>query len=150
MRAAIALAFVLGGCGLPQQGASSGPVQSMLEQPDFEETTWVVAGAVPEGAQPARLVFSTLGKVTGFTGCNQLTGSYRLEGDRLEVAAATTKRACAGGGGEAEARLLAVLADRPRVLIGPDNMVLTAPKGGRIEFVPQGRAPQSRVGHSPS
>ncbi|APV50334.1 hypothetical protein BWI17_11910 [Betaproteobacteria bacterium GR16-43] len=135
---------------MPPQGASSGPVQSMLEQPDFEETTWIVPGVATEGDQAPRLVFSTLGKVTGFTGCNQLTGTYRLEGDRLEVAAATTKRACVGAGGEVEARLLAILADRPRVLIGSENMVLTAPKGGRIEFIPQGRAPQSRVYHSPS
>ena len=67
--------------------------------------------------------------MSGNTGCNRLSGSYRLEGDRLEVVAATTKRACLGAGGDAEQKLLAVLADRPRVKMDGRRLVLTASSG---------------------
>jgi len=96
---------------------------------------WV--GSVDEKAERGevpRLEFTREGRIVGFTGCNLLNGSYRLEGDRLEVAVATTKRACLGAGGQAEARLLAVLADHPRVKIGARMLTLVGSKGATFEF----------------
>jgi len=96
-------------------------------------TGWTVPGAANPSAA-ARLEFSTTGRVTGFTGCNMLTGSYTYDGDRLEVAAATTKRACLGAGNEAEALMLSILAGRPRAAIVGNKLILTTPDGKRLEL----------------
>jgi len=96
-------------------------------------TGWNVPGAANPSATP-RLEFSTSGRVTGFTGCNMLTGSYTFDGDRLEVAAATTKRACIGAGNETEALMLAILAGRPRASISGNKLILTTPDGKRLEL----------------
>jgi heat shock protein HslJ len=95
-----------------------------------------MAGAKSDGAAMPRLEFTRDGRVSGFTGCNLLSGSYRLEEDRLEVVAATTKRACLGAGGESEEKLLAVLGDRPRVRTEARRLVLTGTKGGTVVLEP--------------
>ncbi|QJR11899.1 hypothetical protein DSM104443_02982 [Usitatibacter rugosus] len=105
----------------------------MPEPVTLAGTGWTVPGAANPGAA-ARLEFSTTGRVTGFTGCNMLTGSYTYDGDRLEVAAATTKRACLGAGNEAEALMLAILAGRPRAAISGNKLILTTPDGKRLEL----------------
>ena len=80
--------------------------------------------------------FTGDGRVNGYTGCNSLGGSYAIVGDILEVAAATTKRACAGAGGDYEKKLLEVLSDKPRIAVeGARRMTLTGAKGAKIEFV---------------
>ena len=108
--------------------AASTPV-AQAGPPSLEGTRWVMAGARSDAESTPRLDFSGEGRVSGNTGCNRLSGSYRLEGDRLEVVAATTKRACLGAGGDAEQKLLAVLADRPRVKMDGRRLVLTASSG---------------------
>ena len=116
--------------------ACAGPAAEFSEAPpSLGGTRWIAPG--DEGADRAslpRLEFTREGRVVGFTGCNLLNGSYTLEGDRLDVMAATTKRACVGPGGEAEAKLLAVLGDRPRVRVGARNLVLTGSKGATFEL----------------
>ena len=104
---------------------------------DITNTRWTVAEVKEqaEGNAP-RLEFTGDGRVNGYTGCNSLGGSYAIVGDILEVAAATTKRACAGAGGDYEKKLLEVLADKPRIKVeGSQRMTLTGAKGGKIEFV---------------
>ena len=105
----------------------------MPEPVTLAGTGWNVPGAANPSATP-RLEFSASGRVTGFTGCNMLTGSYTFDGDRLEVAAATTKRACFGAANEAEALMLAILGGRPRVAITGNKLILTTPEGKRLEL----------------
>jgi heat shock protein HslJ len=130
-RAALFLAALaalgVAACAVPVPGASAAP-------PSLGGTRWVGPGDEKDRASLPRLEFTREGRVIGFTGCNLLNGSYTLEGDRLDVMAATTKRACVGPGGEAEAKLLEVLGDRPRVTLGARNLVLTGSKGASFEL----------------
>lgn len=115
--------------------ACAAPVPETQAPPSLAATRWVAADdAKLDRANIPRLEFSAEGRVIGFTGCNLLNGSYVLEGDRLDVLAATTKRGCMGAPGEAEAKLLAVLADKPRVKLSARSMLLTGAKGGSVEF----------------
>jgi heat shock protein HslJ len=126
--AALLLAVAAAACAAPAPSVQAAP-------PSLQGTRWIAAGARKDDASAARLEFTREGRVAGFTGCNMLGGSYRLEEDRLDVVAATTKRACPGPGGEMEDRLLAVLGDRPRVRIEGRSLVLTGAKGSTVEFV---------------
>jgi heat shock protein HslJ len=117
--AVLAGAFAASACAAPTQ----------LEPPALEGTRWVMAGAKSSDESTPRLEFTREGRVSGNTGCNRLSGSFRLEEDRLDVVAATTKRACMGAGGDAEQKLLAVLADRPRVKMDGQRLVLTGSSG---------------------
>lgn len=50
------------------------------------------------------LIFSTDNRVAGSDGCNNLTGSYTLEGDKLKLSeVASTKMACLQGSEQADA-----------------------------------------------
>lgn len=122
---ALAGAFACAACAAPPstRGADG----------SLEGTAWVGAAKSDPAATP-RLEFALAGRLAGFTGCNMMSGSYRIEGDRLDVLAATTKRACLGPGGEVEQRLLAVLADRPRWRVEGGRLVLTGEKGGSFEL----------------
>lgn len=109
---------------------------------DIANTRWVAAGVEEWGAGNApRLEFSGDGRVNGYTGCNSLGGRYAITADLLEVVASTTKRACAGIGGDYERRFLEVLADKPRMVVAGPKMVLTGAKGGKLEFIAQTGAP---------
>lgn len=52
-----------------------------------------------ENQMPPSLTFdATSGRVTGSTGCNSLSGSYRIAGDTITIEKiATTRRACMNG-----------------------------------------------------
>jgi len=122
-------------CGLLTLACAAPAPPAEAARPSLEGTSWVMAGAKSDPASTPRLEFTREGRLAGFTGCNLLSGSYRLEGERLEVVAATTKRACLGPAGDAEAKLLAVLADRPRVSVEATRLVLTGARGGTFELV---------------
>lgn len=100
------------------------------------EGRWVLAAQRQDPAIAPRLEFTAQGRVAGFTGCNTLSGSYRVEGDRLEIVAATTKRACSGPGGDVERQLLEVLGGRPRWSLEGERLVLTGSQGSSLEMVP--------------
>ena len=88
--AALACALAASACAAPALEAQPAP-------PSLEGTRWVMPGPKSDAESLPRLEFTREGRVNGFTGCNRLSGSYRLEEDRLNVVAATTKRACVGG-----------------------------------------------------
>lgn len=98
-------------------------------------TRWrgVVEGGVDEGATPW-LEFVE-GRVAGYTGCNMLSGAWRVENGEIHVGPlVTTKRACAGVGGEVEKRVLASLNERSRVSRQGSRLVAAAPGGESFEF----------------
>lgn len=123
--AALACAVAASACGAPAIEAQPVP-------PSLEGTRWIAAGAKSDAQDATRLEFAREGRVSGFTGCNRLSGSYVIEQDRLEVVAATTKRACLDAGGEAERKFLAVLADRPTVRVEGRRLVLTGKSGATL------------------
>jgi heat shock protein HslJ len=95
---------------------------------------------VAEGADPqalARLEFAEGGKLSGYTGCNMMSGSWREEGGEARFGPIiSTKRFCVGAGGEMEKRLMAALAPGARGVREGDRLVLIAPGGARFEFTP--------------
>lgn len=97
-------------------------------------TRWkgVVGGGVEESATPY-LEFAE-GRLAGFTGCNMLSGGWRMEDNEVRVGPLiTTKRGCPGAGGEMEKRVLAVLTERTRFAREGSRLVATL-GDERMEF----------------
>ncbi|MGQ3028632.1 MAG: META domain-containing protein [Ferrovibrionaceae bacterium] len=83
-------------------GACAAPAAS---EPTLEGRDWT---AIQLNGKPIRLIENqsppsltfdaTSGRVTGSTGCNSLSGSYRVQGDTITIEkVATTRRACMNG-----------------------------------------------------
>ncbi|CBV41535.1 META domain-containing protein [Halomonas elongata] len=83
-----------------------------------------------QGQREAHLVLhSEANRVAGATGCNQLSGSYRLEGDRLSFGPlATTRMACMNGA-DVESRFLAALEDTTSYRVLADRLELYDDEG---------------------
>ena len=94
----------------------------------------VVDSSTDRRAVP-RLEFVSGGRITGFTGCNLLSGAWSSEGGEVRLGPiATTKRMCLGPEFEIEKRVLAVLGEKGRVTREGANLVLVGPGGERFEF----------------
>jgi heat shock protein HslJ len=88
---------------------------------------------VDEGATPW-LEFVD-GRIAGYTGCNMLSGSWRMESNEIRVGPlVTTKRACAGAGNEVERRLLSAMNERAHLTRQGERLVASGPGGERFEF----------------
>jgi heat shock protein HslJ len=98
-------------------------------------TRWI--GVVDAGADPQsipRLEFVG-SRLTGFSGCNLMSGAWRTEGGEVRFSnVVTTRRACVGAGGEIERRLLAAMGEASRVRREGGRLVIEAPGGARFEF----------------
>ena len=101
-------------------------------------THWigVVDASVERNAVP-RIDFVSEGRLSGYTGCNMLSGAWAREGAAARVSGVvTTKRMCLGAGDAVEKRVLAAVSGESRVTREGDNLVFTAPSGARFEFTP--------------
>ena len=99
-------------------------------------TRWVgvVDKSVDANSTP-RLEFVGEGRVSGYTGCNMLSGTWSMEGAQVRFGSvATTKRACLGPGGDMEKRLMAVLGGEAKARREGARLVLEGPGGARFEF----------------
>jgi heat shock protein HslJ len=101
--AALALAVTLAGCG---------PGPTPTPAPALEGTAWRVAeigGAAVPGGNPPELRF-TGGRIRADGGCNTFSGSFTLEGDRIDFGdMSSTLRLCEGPLGEIETSFLRAL-----------------------------------------
>ena len=116
--------------------AASLPAQSAAA-PGLAGTRWVgvVEAGVEANAAP-RLEFLDGGRVAGFTGCNMLSGAWRMEGAELRFGnIATTKRMCLGAGAEIEKRLVAAIGPEASVRREGARLVVSGPGGARFEFI---------------
>ena len=114
---------------------SGGTLKFRAPAPSLAGTRWkgVVGSGVDESATPY-LEFAE-GRVAGFTGCNMLSGAWRMEDNEVKVGPlVTTKRGCPGAGGEMEKRVLGVLNERTRFAREGSKLVATSPAGERLEF----------------
>jgi heat shock protein HslJ len=104
--------------------------------PSLSGTRWVgvVDSSTDRRAVP-RLEFVREGRITGFTGCNLLSGAWSSEGGEVRLGpVATTKRMCLGPEADIEKRVLAVLSEKSRVTREGANLVLVGPGSERFEF----------------
>ena len=88
--AALLVVASCGGDGTSNETAPAEPATSQLDPnaPALEETSWTIGvygmtrgvytAVLPQA--PPILVFESDGKLTGFTGCHDLNGSYETEG----------------------------------------------------------------------
>ena len=134
MRIALALlAFVLAAC------AGAPPPAAALPAPpsaSLAGTRWI--GALPGESDPRtipRLEFVGEGRLSGYTGCNMLSGVWTMDGADVRIGAlVTTKRLCIGPERETERRLLGALRDGARGHRDGGRLVFTGPGGERFEF----------------
>ena len=113
-------------------GATPAPVSSGGAGVVLTNTRWrgVVPG-IDEGSTPW-LEFVD-GRVAGYTGCNMMSGPWRVENGEIRVGPlATTKRACVGPGTEVEHRVLASFAGR--ITREGARLIAVGAGGERIEF----------------
>lgn len=131
-----ACAIVLAGCASAPPPAAGG-IERAAAVPiaSLANTRWTgVVDGTPDPRTLPRLEF-TQERVAGFTGCNMLSGAWRMEDGEVRVGPlATTKRMCLGPAGEVEKRFLAALGPASRVTREGNRLVFTAPSGARFEF----------------
>lgn len=131
-------AGVLGACaapaggGAPKPEATAAPAQSLA----LVGTRWRgIISSMYDPSHTPRLDFVTADRVSGYTGCNMLSGSWREEGGAAHFGQLmTTKRACAGPESEIERRLMAALGDRSRAIREGAKLVIIGPEDRRFEF----------------
>jgi heat shock protein HslJ len=130
--ALLAAAVVAAACAAQEKA----PMTATHPPASLAGTKWV--GVLEPGADPKdapRLEFIG-GRINGFTGCNLMSGAWRVEGGEIRFGAiAATRRACIGPAGEIEKRVLAAMGDASRVQRRGDRLVVEAPGGARFEFV---------------
>ena len=136
--------FALGlvACAAPggEAGGAGGSPPARAASASLAGTRWVgvIDASLDRRAQP-RLEFVSEGRISGFTGCNMMSGTWRREGGEVRFGSiVATKRMCAGAEGEVEKRFLAVLGAETRARMEGDRLVLSGPGGARFEFVRAG------------
>lgn len=127
--------LALGACGSPI-AMTAAPASASPPEAAVAGKHWVAevdAGIDPR--QRPRLEFVRDGRLSGYTGCNVLSGNWRVEGGALRFGSlVVTKRGCLGPGGELEKRFLAAVNDRSRVSMEGARLVVEGANGGRLVF----------------
>ena len=133
------VALALGACAnAPQAEAPSrAPAAAPAAAPlSLAGTRWIgVVEGNPDPRSLPRLEFVTSERVAGYTGCNMMSGGWRMEAGTVRVGPlVSTKRACVGPESEIERRVVAALAGT--VKREGDRLVFTGAGGERFEFMP--------------
>jgi len=133
------VALALGACAnapeatAPSRAPAAAPAAAPLS---LAGTRWIgVVEGSPDPRSLPRLEFVTSERVAGYTGCNMMSGGWRMEGGTVRVGPlVSTKRACVGPESEIERRVVAALAGT--VKREGDRLVFTGAGGERFEFMP--------------
>ena len=82
-----------------------------------------------------RLEFLADGRLAGYTGCNVMTGTWRMEGNEVRFGPImSTKRGCPGPEGGVEKRVLAAMGEGSRARREAGRLVVEGAGGERYEF----------------
>jgi heat shock protein HslJ len=134
----------LGACAVVPDPPTGGPTgrAGAAAMASLAGTRWIgVVDTSIDSRQLPRLEFVSGGRITGYTGCNMLGGTWSQDGGIVRFGAiAVTKRMCLGPGAEVERRVLAVLGDESRVSREGSKLVIVSPTGERFEFKPAAAA----------
>ncbi len=116
----------LGGCCRVPAAGSATP----------ENATWRLTGLPGRelpgaGEREAVTVRFADGRITGFSGCNQLVGSYTLDGEKLVLGQlGGTMMACPEPARSTEDQFLKAFSGTMRVVVEGDNLTLVPESGG--------------------
>ncbi|WP_280542280.1 META domain-containing protein [Chromohalobacter sp. 11-W] len=125
--------IVMAGCAMQKEPASARPDESLVN------TYWKLTSldnapvtVVPNQREPHFVLHADPARVMGSTGCNRMTGNYRVEEAKLLFSALATTRMACKQGAQTEQRFLDVLnaTDEWRVegehltLLGAQHQVL--------------------------
>jgi len=128
-----------GSAGLLQLVAESAAMAAAGSPGELTGTRWVGEGSVPGDRNAPAIEFVTDERLAGYTGCNLMSGSWRMEGGEIRIGRlVVTKRMCVGPQEEVEKRVLRMLVEDTRFKRQGDQIVATAPDGSHYTFV---RAP---------
>ena len=108
----------------PTGGSPVGVTWSLVE----------LAGHKPVDGAPVTLAFADDGAVTGSGGCNRLSGTYEIDGDRLTFGEnmASTAMACSEDVMAVEAALLDALVQTRGFAVDDDTLTLTSDDGSTL------------------
>ncbi|MCU0304424.1 MAG: META domain-containing protein [Thermoanaerobaculales bacterium] len=112
------------------------PVAPAAASAALENATWRLTGLpsleLPSAAdREAVTVRLVEGRVTGFSGCNQLMGSYTLDGETLVLGElAGTMMACPEPARSIEGQFLGAFSGTMRVVVEGDHLTLVPESGG--------------------
>lgn len=127
--------FLSGCCRVPPPAAGGSPPARL------EGAVWRLQDLPgPQSAALAQLkrpvtVRLESGRLTGFAGCNNFTGSYQLDGDRVTIGpVASTQMACPEPGSSVENAFHAALAGTLRYVVDGDSLTATAASGATLRF----------------
>jgi heat shock protein HslJ len=127
--AVIAGAALSGACAMPWVKESTGPSQ-------LAGTRWIgVAEGSANAASRPRLEFTANGRMAGFSGCNNMSSSFRESGGVVSFGqVAATKRFCGGLEGDIERRVLEAVTLGSAGEVKGGKLVVTGPAGARYDF----------------
>jgi len=127
--------FLSGCCRVPAQAAGGG-APAGLEGATWrlKELTGVQSAALAKLDRPVALRFDS-GRLSGFAGCNNFSGSYTLDGDQLKVGpVASTQMACPEPGSSIETAFHKALSGTLRYTVDGDHLSATTASGDTLRF----------------
>ena len=99
--------------GLGIAACAAAPPAEVVQPTSLVGTRWVgVVDGNPDPNTLPRIEFVTESRLAGYTGCNVMNGSWKVEGGVIRLGPiATTKRACIGPGDLIERRVTAAMSN---------------------------------------
>ena len=128
--------FLSGCCRVPSPASGSSPPAPL------EGAVWRLKEIMPDPqsatlsrlTRPVTVRFES-GRLAGFSGCNNFSGSYQLHGDRLTIGpVASTQMACPEPGASIEQAFHAALAGTLRFALDGDVLTATSASGTTLRF----------------
>ena len=116
-------------------GGSSTPAALEGAPWQLRELPRIQPSALDRLGRPIMVRFES-GRLAGFSGCNNFTGSYALEGDRMAIGpVASTQMACPEPGSAIEQAFHAALKETWRIEVVGDELTAQTDSGETLRFV---------------
>jgi heat shock protein HslJ len=126
----------LSGCCRVATTTKAGNTMTSLDGTGWQlkELPGTEPGTLAKLGRPVAVRFES-GRVSGFAGCNNFTGSYKLEGDRLAIGpVASTQMACPGPGSDVEQAFHRALQGSWRVEVSGNDLTARTDSGATLRF----------------
>jgi heat shock protein HslJ len=127
--------FLSGCCRVPAQAAGdSAPARLEGATWRLEELAGAQSAALAQLERPVTMRLES-GRLSGFAGCNNFSGSYAVDGDQLKIGpVASTQMACPEPGSSVETAFHAALSGTVRYAVDGDAMTATTASGATLRF----------------